>query len=254
MWYNKAMSKLILAASSLAVAFICGCARESGTTLTMVTQTQFPPYEFMRGRELVGVDMEIGRAVAAKLGRKFRCESVDFASIIPAVLSGRADFAASGLTVTADRLRNVDFSDPYITKGVVVVYRKTTGYQGPAQLKGRKIGVQSGATSETYCLEKLRQEPAERCHSPVDAVAALKSGRVDFVIADVDPAKHSVIGDPDLAISDVMTTEEYAVAVRKGCPELLKAVNETIAEIKADGRLAKWVAEYTAEAEGAGGM
>ena len=108
--------------------------------------------------------------------------------------------------------------------------------------------MQSGTTSETYVLEQLKQEP-ERSKSPAEAVAALKAGKVDCVIADIDPAKNCVKGEADLALSDFITSEEYAIAIKKGQPELLKAINETIAEIKKDGRLAKWVADFTAESD-----
>ena len=94
----------------------------------------------------------------------------------------------------------------------------------------------------------MTNEP-ERTKSPAEAVAALKAGRVEFVIADIDPAKNCVKGEADLALSDFITSEEYAIAIKKGQPELLKVINETIAEIKADGRLAKWIADFTAEAD-----
>ena len=116
------------------------------------------------------------------------------------------------------------------------------------QLKGQKIGVQSGTTSEAFVTDELRQEP-ERAKSPAEAVAALKAGRVAFVIADVDPAKNCVKGEESLAISDFITSEEYAIAIRKGQPELLQAINATIAEIKADGRLAQWVKAFTEESD-----
>ena len=237
-----------LAMSCLAAAVLCGCAKDDSDSLKMITEATFPPYEFLRGQEIVGIDVEICRAVAEKLGRQFKCETVDFDSVIPAVISGKADLAAAGITVTEDRKKNVDFSTPYVKTGIVVIYRKSAGFSGAEQLKGKKIGVQGGTTSETYVLEELKQEP-ERSRSPAEAVAALKSGRVEFVIADIDPAKNCVKGENDLAISDFITSEEYAVAIRKGRPELLQAVNETIAEVKADGRLAKWIAEYTAEAD-----
>ena len=217
-------------------------------TLTMATEATFPPYEFLRGQEIAGIDVEICRAIAQKLGREFSCETVDFDSVIPAVISGKADLAAAGITITEDRKKNVDFSVPYVKTGIVVIYKKSVGFTGPEQLKGKKIGVQGGTTSETYVLNELKQEP-ERSRSPAESVAALKSGRVEFVIADIDPAKNCVKGEPDLAISDFITSEEYAIAIKKGQPELLKAINETIAEIKADGRLEKWVADFTAEAD-----
>jgi len=240
------MKKLAFAA--LAAAVLCGCSDSGADKVKMITEATFPPYEFLRGHEIVGIDVEICRAIAQKLGREFSCETVDFDSVIPAVISGKADLAAAGITITEDRKKNVDFSVPYVKTGIVVIYKKSVGFTGAEQLKGKKIGVQGGTTSETYVLEELKQEP-ERSRSPAESVAALKSGRVEFVIADIDPAKNCVKGEPDLAISDFITSEEYAIAIKKGQPELLKSINETIAEIKADGRLAKWIADYTAEAD-----
>ena len=240
------MKKLAIAA--LAAAVLCGCSDSGADKVKMITEATFPPYEFLRGHEIVGIDVEICRAIAQKLGREFSCETVDFDSVIPAVISGKADLAAAGITITEDRKKNVDFSVPYVKTGIVVIYKKSVGFTGAEQLKGKKIGVQGGTTSETYVLNELKQEP-ERSRSPAESVAALKSGRVEFVIADIDPAKNCVKGEPDLAISDFITSEEYAIAIKKGQPELLKAINETIAEVKADGRLAKWIADYTAEAD-----
>ena len=240
------MKKLAIAA--LAAAVLCGCSDSGADKVKMITEATFPPYEFLRGHEIVGIDVEICRAVAQKLGREFSCETVDFDSVIPAVISGKADLAAAGITITEDRKKNVDFSVPYVKTGIVVIYKKSVGFAGAEQLKGKKIGVQGGTTSETYVLNELKQEP-ERFKSTPEACAAMLAGRCAFVIADIDPAKNCVKGEPDLAISDFITSEEYAIAIKKGQPELLKAINETIAEIKADGRLAKWIADYTAEAD-----
>ena len=244
------MMKLNLKKTAIALAagaILAGCAPKDNA-LRMITEATFPPYEYLKGHEVVGIDVEICKAVAQKLGRPFRCESVDFDSVIPAVISGKADVAAAGITITEDRKKNVDFSVPYVKTGIVVIYKKSSPFAKPEQLKGKKIGVQSGTTSETYVLEQLGQEP-ERSRSPAEAVAALKTGRVDFVIADVDPAKNCVKGEPDLAVSDFITSEEYAIAIRKGQPELLKAINDTIAEVKANGQLAKWIEQFTAESD-----
>lgn len=239
------MKNLLTAA--VAAVLICGCSQRNDNSLRMITEAAFPPYEFMRGCEIVGIDIEICRAVAEHLGREFKSETVEFDSVIPALVSGKADIAAAGITVTEDRKKNVDFSIPYVTTGIVVVYKGSNPFTTVEDLKGKKIGVQSGSTSETYVLEQLKQQP-ERYRSAVEAVAALKAGRVDFAIADIDPAKSCVKNEADLTISDFISTEDYAVAIAKGHPELVEAVNETIRQIKADGRLAKWVEAYTAEA------
>ena len=240
------MKKMMLVFGA-AVALLCGCG-EKDNSLKMITEATFPPYEFLRGQEIAGIDVEICRAVAKKLNRPFKAETVDFDSVIPAVISGKADLAAAGITVTEDRKKNVDFSIPYVKTGIVVIYKKSNPFKDKDQLKGKKIGVQSGTTSETFVLEQLKQEP-ERSKSPAEAVAALKSGRVEFVIADVDPAKNCVKGEADLALSDFITSEEYAVAIRKGQPELLKAIDETITELKASGQLDQWIRQFTEESD-----
>lgn len=240
------MKQILVAAA--AAFLVCGCAQKDDHVLKMITEATFPPYEFMRGAEVVGIDVEICKAVAQKLGREFRSETVEFDSVIPAIVSGKADIAAAGITVTEDRKKNVDFSIPYVKTGIVVVYKGSNPFTTVEALKGQRMGVQAGTTSETFVLEKLGQEP-ERYRSPAEAVAALKAGRVDFVVADIDPAKNCVKNEIDLTYSDFVSSEEYAVAINKGRPELLKAVNETIAELKADGRLEKWIEQFTAESD-----
>ena len=241
------MKKMMVLALGAAMAVVCGCG-EKDNSLKMITEATFPPYEFLRGQEIAGIDVEICRAVAKKLNRPFKAETVDFDSVIPAVISGKADLAAAGITVTEDRKKNVDFSIPYVKTGIVVIYKKSNPFKDKDQLKGKKIGVQGGTTSETFVLEQLKQEP-ERSKSPAEAVAALKSGRVEFVIADIDPAKNCVKGEADLALSDFITSEEYAVAIRKGQPELLKAIDETIAELKTSGQLDQWIRQFTEESD-----
>ena len=165
-----------IAILGLVAAVLCGCVKKDEDTIRMITEATFPPYEFLRGDEVVGIDVEICRAVAEKLGKKFVVESVNFDSVIPTVISGKADLAAAGITITEDRKQNVDFSVPYVKTGIVFVYKTTDPYLTGDAAKGKKVGVQSGTTSETYVIETLGQQP-ERFDSPAAAVAALKAGR-----------------------------------------------------------------------------
>lgn len=93
-------------------------------TLVMATNAEFPPYEFLEGTEVVGFDADMMKAVCDKLGYELKIENMDFDSIIAAVDSGKADVGATGMTVTEDRLKNIDFSDPYTTATQVIIVRK----------------------------------------------------------------------------------------------------------------------------------
>ena len=241
------LGKVTFALAAVALLF-AGCSRDADKPLRMITEATFPPYEYVRGHEVVGVDVEICRAVAKKMGRPFACETIDFDSVIPAVVGGRADFAASGLTITEARKKEVDFSIPYMKTGIVVVFKKAKPYAKAEDLKGRKVGVQSGSTSEAYVLKHVGHAP-QVYSSSREAVAAVAAGRADFAVADLEPTLHDLKKMPALAHSGLIASEEYGVMIKKGgSSKLLDAINEVIAEAKADGRLAKWIEHYTADA------
>ncbi len=217
---------LLVVAAALVVA---GCSKKDDNTITMITESGFAPYEYLDGGNIVGVDVDICQAIAAKLGKKLVVQDAKFDAVIPSVISGKADIAAAGITVTEDRKKSVDFSIPYVKSGIVIISRKDAPYKSAEEVKGKKIGVQSGTTSDTFCVDVLKQEP-ERFDNPPTAVAALTAGKIDLVIADVDPAKNCVKGDDTIFISSdfVGEPEEFAVAIKKGQPELLATINEVI--------------------------
>lgn len=83
--------------------------------LVMATNAYFPPYEYYEGETIVGIDAEFAKAICDILGYELVIEDMEFDSIITAVQSGKADFGAAGMTVTEDRLQNVNFTDSYCT-------------------------------------------------------------------------------------------------------------------------------------------
>ena len=92
-------------------------------TLVMATNAEFPPYEYHENNEITGIDVDMAQAVADKIGRKLKVEDMDFDSVTPAVTSGKADIGVAGITVTEDRLKNVDFTDSYATSKQVIIVR-----------------------------------------------------------------------------------------------------------------------------------
>lgn len=90
----------------------------------MATNAEFPPYESVDGDKVVGIDADMMQAVCDILGYELSIENMEFDSIISAIESGKADVGAAGLTVTEDRLKNVNFTDSYTTATQVVIVRK----------------------------------------------------------------------------------------------------------------------------------
>ena len=248
---SKIVSKAAMAAvAAVAVLSGCGKAADSGK-IRMITEATFPPYEFRQGTEVVGIDVEICKAIAAELGKQLAVEDVEFDSVLPSLIANKAELAAAGITVNEDRKKMVDFSDPYVETGIVVISAKASPIKGADDAKGKRIGVQNGTTSADWCVEKLGQEP-DRFDSPASAFAALKAGKIDLVVADVDPAENLVKGDAAYAITSeprFLTSECYAIAIKKGQPELLATINKVIAELKASGRMDAIFAEYKAKAD-----
>lgn len=215
-----------------------------GGTLVMATNAEFPPYEYYEGEDVVGVDAEIAKAIADKLGMELKIEDMAFDSIIVAVDSGKADIGMAGLTVTEDRLENVNFSDTYAHASQVVIVKEDSEIAGPDDLVGKKVGVQLGTTGDIYAAD-IEDVTVERYNKGFEAVQALTQDKIDAVVIDGEPAKVFVAENEGLKILDESFTEEdYAVAVAKGNDELLEKINGALSELKESGELDAIVDKY----------
>lgn len=220
----------------------------AGGKLVMVTNAEFPPYEYHDNNQIVGIDADIAKAIADKLGMELEIQDMAFDSLIPAVQSGKADFTAAGMTVNEDRKKNVDFTDTYAEAAQVIIVKEDSVIATPDDLAGKKIGVQTGTTGDIYA-EDIEDADIQRFNKGMEAVMALTQGKVDAVIIDREPAKVFVKENAGLKILDeAFTEEEYAIAVKKGNTELLDKMNGAIKELKESGELQKIVDKYiTAE-------
>ena len=227
-------------------------AEESTTdTLVMATNATFPPYEFYEGEEIVGIDAELGAAIAEKLGMEFKIEDMEFDAIIPSVVSGKASFGIAGMTPTEERLMSADFSIPY-TKGVQVIIVKedsaiTSADDLFAEGASNVIGVQTGTTGDLYStwdLEDAGLATVSRFNKGADAVLALTEGKVDCVVIDNEPAKEFVAANEGLVILDTAYAEEdYAICFAKDS-ELTATVNGALQELIADGTVQAIIDKY----------
>ena len=227
-----------------------------GGTLVMATNAEFPPYEYHEGDEIVGIDAEIAAAIAEKLGMELQIEDMAFDSLIPAIQSNKADMVLAGMTVTEDRLENVNFSDSYATGVQVVIVKEDSDIKSVDDLfadgANHSIGVQTATTGDIYCtgdIEDAGLGTVERYNKGADAIQALLAGKIDCVVIDSQPAKEFVEANEGLTILDTeYAVEDYAIALNKDNTELLDKVNAALKELTDDGTIQSILDKYiTAE-------
>ena len=212
----------------------------------MGTNATFPPYEFVDDNgEVAGIDAEIAKAIADKLGMTLEIKDMEFDSLIPAVQGGSIDIVLAGMTVNEERKESVNFTDSYATGTQVIIVKEDSAIASVDDLEGKTIGVQSGTTGDAYCTDDYGQDHVKQFSSGALAVAALVNGQVDCVVIDNEPAKNFVAANTGLKILGTeYVTENYAAAIAKTNTDLLDKVNGAIAELKADGTIDGIIAKY----------
>lgn len=252
----KKFLAVLLAALMICVSFVaCSSEKKSDDTntdkdtketLTMVTNAEFPPYEYKEGDNVVGIDAEVAQAIADKLGMKLEIVDTKFDAIIPGVQSGKYDMGMAGMTVTPDREKSVAFSDSYATGIQPIIVKQGSDIKSVDDLSEKsKIGVQLGTTGDIYAKDDFGDEAVQEFDKGADAVQALLAGKIDCVIIDNEPAKSFVAANEGLEIlSTSYAEEEYAICFKKDNTELQTKVNNALKELIADGTLQKIVNKY----------
>lgn len=247
----KNIKKLLaLALAVLFVFSLAACGKSNSLTveegkLTMATNASFPPYEYYEGDNIVGIDAEIAGLIADKLGLELEIADVEFSSIIPGVQANKYDMGMAGMTVTEERKEKVNFSDSY-AKGIqVVIVKEDSDIASIDDLEGKKIGVQESTTGDIYASDDYGEENVTKYANGNLAVEGLKSGKVDCVIIDNEPAKAYVAANEGLKILDTSyADEDYAISFNKNNTELQEKVNAALKELIADGSVQKIIDKY----------
>lgn len=213
--------------------------------LTMSTNAAFPPYEMTTDAGgFEGIDVEIAGMIAEKLGLELQIDDMDFAAALLAVQSGKSDIVMAGVTVKEDRLKVMNFSDTYAT-GVQVVIVPEGSDVTLDNLGEHMIGTQMATTGYQYCADDFGESHVTAYDNGITAIQALLNHVVDCVVIDNAPAKALVASNPGLTILDTeYTVEDYAIGVDKNNTALLDAINNALAELKADGSIQAVIDKY----------
>ena len=219
--------------------------------LVMGTNAAFPPYEYIAddGESIVGFEVDILQHIADKLGMELEIADMEFGSVLTSVQTGKVDIGVSGLTVTEERLQNVNFTTSYTTARQSIIVTDDSPIKSVDDLFAEgadyMIGVQESTTGHIYCEDDFGADRVIAYSIGANAIEALKAGKVDCVIIDNEPAKAFVEANEGLQILESSYAEEdYAFPLPKTNPALTEAINNALKELIADGTVKTIITKY----------
>ena len=249
---KKIIALVLIAIALVAPVFANGSKEEAPkgeVVYTVAASCDYPPLEYIDDNgNMMGYEIEMLQEISNVTGVKFNIVNVAFDGIIAGIQGGQYDIGASGFTVTEDRAKVVDFTEPNGAFTLSIVTKKETeGLVDESSLKGKKVGVQIGTTCQFAC------EEAGLTVSTYDEVASalldLSNGNIDAVVADNVVANDYVFANESFAkvlkVSGSFDSEDVmAMCVSKNKPEALKVLNEGLKALKENGKFEELKAKY----------
>lgn len=214
------------------------------------TDATYPPMEFRdENGEIVGFDIDLGRAIAEELGVEAVFIDTAWDGIFPALDAGKFDIIISSTSITEERLKSKEMSDPYyVTSQAIAVRKDNDTIKGPEDLKGKIVAVQIGTTGD-LAVSEMEGVTVKRFDTIDKAYMEVLNGRADAVVNDLSEVAYRMKMLPDMKIVATFREgeEKYGVTMRKGDLELLAAINEALRRIKESGKYdeiyKKWFGE-----------
>lgn len=240
----KKIIALVLAVM-MAVCCLAGCgSAKDDNTLTMATNAEFPPFEYLEGEEIVGADVDIANAIAEKLGKTLEITNIDFDAALTGAATGKYDVAIAGVTATDDRRQNMGFTDDYYTASQAIIVMADSAIKTAADLTGKTVSCQEGTTGEQYLLDNKYN--VQSFKTGAEAISALTAGKVDAVVIDnaVAKALSEKQAGKTVVLEEALTEEAYAIVTKLGNDELIAEINKALDELKAEGKLAEIFEKY----------
>jgi polar amino acid transport system substrate-binding protein/glutamine transport system substrate-binding protein len=216
-------------------------------TVKLAADTTFPPFEMQKNGEVTGFDIDLMKAIAQKENFALKISTMNFTGLIPAVQTGQADVGVAGITIKKSRMKAVNFSNAYYKSGLSILVKKSDAgsIRGLADLKGKTIATKKGTSSVDKAKEvegaKIRQ-----FDNIDDAYNELLNGGAQAVIFDnpVNSNFASTHADQVTITGGLLSGEYYGIAVNKDQTELLKKINEGLAQLRKDGTYDKLYKQY----------
>ncbi|EKQ58087.1 MULTISPECIES: transporter substrate-binding domain-containing protein [unclassified Clostridium] len=220
--------------------------------LVVGTSADYPPFEFHKeidGKDtIVGFDIKIAEEIAKDMGVELEIKDMAFDGLLVAEQANKIDLVLAGINPTDERRQNADFSDVYYKSDSGFIVRKgdENTIKSLDDLKGKKIGVQTGSVQETYAQEKLKDSELKSLAKVTDLILDLDSKKVDGVlvnlpVAQLNTEKNEKLGIAPFVLKDIEIGA--AVAMKKNSSELQAQVNKTLKRLKDEGKIDEYVLE-----------
>lgn len=205
----------------------------------------YPPFEFKNGEEIQGLDVDLAKLIGKQLDKKIVFKELSNNNLFTALNAGQIDLVISSISLTKERAKNFDLSNPYYIADMALIFRKERPIQKISELKNKKIGVQAGSTMETWVKELFTKVKLVTMDLNILLIEALKSKQVDVVVVEYAQAKEFCNKNPDLGyLLASKSNHSYVVAIKKGSKQLLKQINAALEEIKEQGKFAELEHEW----------
>ena len=245
------MKKLMLAfliVLSVLMLFSCAKKDETNKVYVFATDATWPPLEYIdESGNLTGFEVELVPMIGEKVGVKMEAKNIPWDTIFAGLANGQYDGVASGVSVTEDRKKTMDFSTPILEAGQVIIVKKASTVKGVDDIKGLKVGVQIGTTGDLVLDD---YDVVRKQYDDIGlALQDMLNGNIDACVCDSLIASDFVLANPNYSdklkvAGSAFTQEDIAIAVKKGNKELLDLINKGIAELKADGSYDKLKAKW----------
>ena len=206
--------------------------------IKMAMSGQYPPFNFVDDKNhLTGFDVEIGQAVAKRIGIKATPLSTAWDGIIAGLLANKYELICGSMAITEERLKSIDFSDPYYRSGAQLFVKKGSPIKSVADLRGKKVGVTLGTTYEKWVRANISGADVRTYKGVPDMILEVGYGRIEGFITDkiVGALAIKKKGVPISLAGDLLYEEKMGIALRQNNPALKAAINDGLAAIKKDG-------------------
>lgn len=227
-----------IAASPLALA--------EGGVITIATDPTEPPFETEKDGQIVGFDIDLIHAIAQAEGLQITLKAMPFNGIIPMLQAHSVDAAISGVTITRERMQNIDFSNAYYHAGLSIVVKDGSAIQGVDDLHGHLVAAKKGTSGVDYLLQHgFTSSDVKQFQNINAAYQTLLTGGADAVIYDNPMNVDFVAQHQGTRIAGgLLTGEYYGIAFSKGQPELVAKINAGLAKVQESGAYAAIFKRY----------